>query len=52
MCQTGKPILISVDDLLTLGTKEQIGDHNNAYWCACDAQRPPGFNASICAREN
>jgi len=48
LCATGKAILISHSDVLTLETAEQIGDHNAALWCACPDRRPEGFNASIC----
>jgi hypothetical protein len=48
LCSTGKAILISRSDILTLETAEQIGDHNNALWCACDHLRPTTFDAGIC----
>jgi len=48
LCSTGKAILISRADILTLETAEQIGDHNNSLWCACPEKRPASFNASIC----
>ena len=48
LCSTGKAILISHDDLLTLETAEQIGDHNNQIFCACPDQRPATFDVSIC----
>ena len=48
LCSTGKAILISRADILTLETAEQIGDHNNALWCACDHLRPTTFDAGIC----
>ena len=48
LCATGKAILISHSDVLTLETAEQIGDHNAALWCACPDRRPEGFNASVC----
>jgi len=43
-----KPILISRQDVLTVETAEQIGDHNNTLWCACDHIRPAGFDVSVC----
>ena len=48
LCATGKAILISHDDVLTLETAEAIGDHNNALFCQCPEKRPASFNASIC----
>ena len=48
LCSTGKAILISHDDLLTLETAEQIGDHNNSIFCACPEKRPEGFSTAIC----
>lgn len=48
LCATGKAILVSHNDILTLETKEAIGDHNNALFCACPEKRPPAFDAAIC----
>lgn len=48
LCSTGKAILISRSDILTVETAEQIGDHNSVLWCACPEKRPASFNASIC----
>lgn len=49
MCQAVKPIKPSRQDVLTSETEEAIGDHNNAFWCACEASRPPEFDAAaIC----
>lgn len=48
LCSTGKAILISRNDILTLETAEQIGDHNHALWCACDHLRPATFDVGIC----
>lgn len=48
LCATGKPILISRADVLTVATAEQIGDHNNALWCACERIRPPTFDDGVC----
>jgi len=42
------PILISRSDVLSLGTAEAIGDHNNDLWCRCPEKRPQKFDASIC----
>lgn len=47
-CASDRAILISHGDMLSLGTAEQIGDHNNDLWCKCEHLRPQGFNASIC----
>ena len=48
-CATSQAILISHGDILTLGTAEQIGDHNNEVWCRCPDKRPVGFDAkTIC----
>jgi hypothetical protein len=47
-CASGKAILISQADILTLETAEQIGDHNADLWCKCPEKRPASFNASIC----
>jgi len=49
MCSASGPIKPSHLDVLTSDTKEAIGDHNNAYWCACPSQRPEGFDVAICA---
>ena len=48
LCSTGKAILISRGDVLTVETAEQIGDHNNTLWCACDRLRPPTFDDGVC----
>jgi len=48
LCATGKAILISRGDVLTLETAEQIGDHNNTIWCACAEKRPATFDAAVC----
>ena len=48
LCATGKAILVSHDDILTLETAEAIGDHNNALFCACAEKRPPTFDDAIC----
>jgi len=47
-CATSKAILISHGDVLTLGTAEQIGDHNNEVWCRCPQTRPVGFDPKVC----
>lgn len=47
-CASGKAILVSHGDVLTLETAEAIGDHNNDLWCKCPEKRPQGFNAAIC----
>lgn len=48
LCATGKAILISHGDVLTLETAEQIGDHNNALFCSCPEKRPATFDADVC----
>jgi len=48
LCATGKAILVSHGDVLTLETAEQIGDHNNSIFCACPEKRPEGFSTAIC----
>lgn len=48
LCATGKAILISHNDILTLETAEMIGDHNAALWCACPEKRPAAFDVSVC----
>lgn len=48
LCATGKAILVSHNDILTLETKEAIGDHNNDLWCHCAEKRPQGFDTAIC----
>lgn len=52
VCGWTKPILLSRADILSKPTEEAVGDHNNAYWCACEAARPPGFDAAICPKGN
>jgi hypothetical protein len=47
-CASGKAILISRGDILTLETAEMIGDHNNELFCRCPEKRPAKFDASIC----
>lgn len=42
------PILLSRQDQLTPGTSAQIEAHNNVYWCRHVAQRPLGFDPSVC----
>jgi len=48
ICASGKAILISHNDILTLETAEAIGDHNNDLWCHCPEKRPATFDASVC----
>ena len=48
LCSTGKAILISRSDILTVETAEQIGDHNSVLWCACPEKRPANFDAAVC----
>lgn len=51
ICQSGKPILLSRQDVLTDATKEAVGDHNNDFWCKCPDQQPVGFDTAICPKE-
>lgn len=48
LCSTGKAILISRADILTVDTAEQIGDHNMVLWCQCPEKRPAAFDAKTC----
>ena len=48
LCSTGKAILISRADILTVDTAEQIGDHNNTLWCSCPHLRPASFDDGVC----
>lgn len=47
-CASGKAILISKNDILTLETAEMIGDHNQDLWCKCPEKRPATFNTNVC----
>lgn len=47
-CSSGKAILVSKNDILTLETAEMIGDHNADLWCKCPEKRPANFNANVC----
>ena len=47
-CASGKAILISQADILTLETAEQIGDHNADLWCKCAEKRPANFDTKVC----
>ena len=48
LCATGKAILISRGDVLTLDTAEQINDHNASLFCACPDKRPAKFDPAVC----
>lgn len=43
-----QPILISREDTLTVGTREQIKAHNNTYWCRHPDQLPEGAEPPTC----
>lgn len=42
------PILLSRQDVLTEGTQNQVRDHNVIYWCLFKAERPEGFDSTLC----
>lgn len=42
------PILLSRQDVLTLGTQAQIENHNNIYFCRFPQKRPAGFDVKLC----
>lgn len=48
VAEAWQPIFISRSDVLTVGTREQIRDNNNAYWCAFEAKRQTDFDTSVC----
>jgi hypothetical protein len=48
LCSTGKAILVSRGDVLTVATAEQIGDHNTVLWCECPHLRPATFDDGVC----
>ena len=42
------PILVSRNDVLTMGTQAQIENHNNVYFCRFPQKRPAEFDVKLC----
>lgn len=45
-----QPILLTRSELDALSplSRDMIVDHNNVYWCRNEAERPRGFDKSVC----